>query len=106
MINLFQAFTGLRENGPNVWIRILVIIAIVFLTSTAIGYVEYKKQKGDVTGALVIGLGLLAIFTNQQDAWIHWPALTGAIITLLYPLRPLVFKLAGRSSAENAPLLG
>jgi hypothetical protein len=107
VINLFQAFTGLREDGPNVWIRIFVILALVFLTSTAIGYIEYKKQKGDVTGALVIALGLLAIFTNQQDAWIHWSALTAVIITLLYSLRPFVFKLVGRSSnAESAPLLG
>jgi phosphoglycerol transferase MdoB-like AlkP superfamily enzyme len=84
----------------------LAILAILFLTSTAIGYVEYKKQKGDITGALVIGLGLLAIFTNQHDAWIHWTALVAAIITLLYPARPYVFQLAGRNSAENAPLLG
>jgi hypothetical protein len=85
----------------------LSILAILFLTSTAIGYVEYKKHKGDVTGALVIGLGLLAIFTNQHDPWIHWSSLVGAIITFLYPARPYVFKLIGRNSdAENAPLLG
>ncbi|KAI8640752.1 hypothetical protein BD408DRAFT_419193 [Parasitella parasitica] len=107
VVNLFQAFTGVREEGPSVWIRILVILAILFLTTTAIGYVEYKKHKGDITGALVIGLGLLGIFTNQHDAWIHWPALAGAIVTLLYPLRPYAFKLVGRSSdSENAPLLG
>ncbi|CEG84140.1 hypothetical protein RMATCC62417_17985 [Rhizopus microsporus] len=107
VVNLFQAFTGVKEDGPSVWIRILVILAFIFLTSTAIGYVEYKKHKGDVTGALVIGLGLLAIFTNQHDPWIHWSALVAAIITLIYPARPYVFKLVGRdSSAENAPLLG
>ncbi|GAA5799611.1 hypothetical protein EDC94DRAFT_597963 [Helicostylum pulchrum] len=107
VVNLFQAFTSVKESGPSIWIRILVILAIVFLTSTAIGYVEYKKQKGDVTGALVIGLGLLSVFTNQHDAWIHWSALAGAVITLLYPARPYVCKLVGRdSNAENAPLLG
>lgn len=106
-INLFQAFTTTKDNGPSVWIRILVILGLIFLSSTAVGYVEYKKQKGDITGALVIGLGLLAIFTNQHDPWIHWSALVFAIITLLYPLRPYAFKLVGRSSdAENAPLLG
>jgi hypothetical protein len=84
-----------------------VILGLFFLSSTAIGYVEYKKKKGDVTGALVIGLGLLAVFTNQQDPWIHWFALAFAIITLIYPARPFVFKLVGRdSTAENAPLLG
>ncbi|KAI7892534.1 uncharacterized protein EV154DRAFT_504760 [Mucor mucedo] len=107
VINLFQAFTHVKDNGPSVWIRILAIFAFIFLSSTAIGYVEYKKQKGDVTGALVIGLGLLAIFTNQHDPWIHWSALAAAVITLIYPARPYVFKLVGHdSSAENAPLLG
>lgn len=85
----------------------MAIFAILFLTSTAIGYVEYKKHKGDLTGAFVIGLGLLSVFTNQHDPWIHWPALAGAIFTLLYPARPYIFNLVGRdSNAENAPLLG
>ncbi|KAI8987304.1 hypothetical protein BDF20DRAFT_849349 [Mycotypha africana] len=107
VINLFQAFTHTKEGGPGLWSRILVLLAILFLTLTAIGYVEYKKHKGDITGALVLGLGLLAVFTNQHDPWIHWSALVGAIITLIYPLRPYVFKLVGRqSSQETAPLLG
>ncbi|KAI8054928.1 uncharacterized protein B0P05DRAFT_560800 [Gilbertella persicaria] len=107
VINFFQAFTSIKEDGPHTLHRILAILAVVFLTSTAIGYVEFKKSKGDVTGAMVIGLGLLAVFTNQHDAWIHWPALVGAIITLIYPARPYVFRLVGRNSNdENAPLLG
>ncbi|KAI9029983.1 hypothetical protein CLU79DRAFT_733560 [Phycomyces nitens] len=107
VINLFQAFTGLKEDGPTVFIRILVIFGILFLTSTAVGYVEYKKTKGDLTGAFVIGLGLVAIFTNQSDPWIHWTALGAAIITFIYPARPYVFKLVGHDSdAENSPLLG
>ncbi|KAF7722589.1 hypothetical protein EC973_002942 [Apophysomyces ossiformis] len=106
VINLFQAFTTVSEEGPSVFQRILVILGILFLSSTAVGYVEYKKKKGDVTGALVIALGLVAIFTNQQDPWIHWVALVAAIITFLYPARPYVFKLVGRDTEENAPLLG
>lgn len=107
VVNLFQVFTSVDEDGPGVWSRIFVIAAIIFLVATAVGYVEYKKKKGDVTGALVIALGLLAVFTHQQDAWIHWSALAGAIITFIYPARPYIFKLVGRSTdAENAPLLG
>ncbi|KAI8373830.1 hypothetical protein BD560DRAFT_393710 [Blakeslea trispora] len=107
VVNFFQAFTSVKKHGPTTLIRILVILAIVMLTFTAISYVEYKKKKGDVTGAMVIGLGLLAVFTNQHDAWIHWSALAGAIITLIYPARPYVFRLVGRDSgSENAPLLG
>ncbi|KAI8377734.1 uncharacterized protein BYT42DRAFT_515925 [Radiomyces spectabilis] len=107
VINLFQAFTGVNEDGPSVFMRILVILGIVFLSSTAVGYVQFKKKKGDVTGAIVIGLGLIAIFTNQNDPWIHWPALVAGIATLLYAASPLVCKLLGRSSSsESAPLLG
>ncbi|CAO3639463.1 unnamed protein product [Cunninghamella blakesleeana] len=107
VINFFQLVTHTSEDGPGVWSRIFVILGLLFLTSTAIGYVEYKKNKGDIAGALVLGLGILAVFTNQQDPWIHWTALALAIITLAYPLRPFVSKALGRnSSAENAPLLG
>ncbi|CAO3632021.1 unnamed protein product [Cunninghamella echinulata] len=107
VVNFFQLVSHTSEDGPGVWSRIFVIAGLLFLTGTAVGYVEYKKNKGDVTGALVLGLGILAVFTNQQDPWIHWTALALAIITLAYPLRPYVFKLLGRSTdAENAPLLG
>ncbi|KAI7872519.1 hypothetical protein BDF14DRAFT_1754297 [Spinellus fusiger] len=103
VVNVFQAFTGVSAEGPSVFLRILVLFGILFLTSTAIGYVEYKKEKGDLTGAFVIGLGLVAVFTNQTDAWIHWGALTAAIIVFVYPARLFI---KGSSSAENAPLLG
>ncbi|CDS02851.1 hypothetical protein LRAMOSA00254 [Lichtheimia ramosa] len=107
VIGFFQAFTSVHEDGPGFWSRLFVIIGMAVLVFTAVGYVEYKKEKGDLTGALVIALGLLAVFTNQHDPWIHWFALAFAIITFLYPARPYIFKLLGRSSdTENAPLLG
>jgi phosphatidylserine synthase len=103
VINLFQAFTGLHENGPTVLLRILVIIGLAFLTFTAISYVEYKKYRGDITGAAAIGIGLLAIFSNQHDPWIHWIALICGITTLLYATRPYLFGLV--SAEENVPLI-
>ncbi|KAI7853210.1 hypothetical protein BDC45DRAFT_442558 [Circinella umbellata] len=107
VVGLFQAFSHTSEEGPGVWSRIFVIIGLLFLTFTSVGYVEYKKQKGDITSAFVIALGLLAVFTNQSDNWIRWVAFAGAIISFLYPARPYVFKLVGRDTeAENAPLLG
>ncbi|ORY95673.1 hypothetical protein BCR43DRAFT_564507 [Syncephalastrum racemosum] len=109
VVNLFQAFTTVHEEGPSVWIRILVILGEIFLVSTAVGYVEYKKEKGDITGALVIGVGLLAVFTNQQDPWIHWVSLVAAIFTILYPTRPYISKYVLKRPSngdENAPLLG
>ncbi|KAI8145883.1 hypothetical protein BJV82DRAFT_602619 [Fennellomyces sp. T-0311] len=107
VVGFFQAFTHVKEDGPGVWSRIFVIIGILFLAGTAIGYVEYKKQKGDITSAFVIALGLLAVFTNQHDAWIRWTAFAFSIFSFLYPARPYVFKLVGRSTeSEQAPLLG
>lgn len=72
VIGFFQAFTSVHEDGPGFWSRLFVIIGMAILVFTAVGYVEYKKEKGDLTGALVIALGLLAVFTNQHDPWIHW----------------------------------
>ncbi|KAI9313073.1 hypothetical protein BX666DRAFT_1880454 [Dichotomocladium elegans] len=107
VIGFFQAFTHVHEDGPGVWSRIFVIIGEIVLCSTAVGYVRFKKQRGDITGAFVIALGLLAVFTNQQDPWIHWSALTFSIITFLSPAYPFVLKRFGRSTGdENAPLLG
>ncbi|KAI8974081.1 hypothetical protein BDB01DRAFT_854046 [Pilobolus umbonatus] len=107
VINFFQMFSTFRDSAtPNVWHIIAVIIGLLFLTSTAIAYVEVEKQRGDVTGALVIGLGLIAIFTNQHDAWIKYTALATGILSLLYPLRLVVIRMTGRNSNENAPLLG
>ncbi|CAM0141225.1 hypothetical protein VKS41_004073 [Umbelopsis sp. WA50703] len=107
-LNAFAAFTSTQENGPDTLHITLAIFGLVFLTSTAIGYVEYKGAKGDVTGALVIAIGLFGVFDHQTDAVIHWAALAAGIITVLYPTRPYIFKLLGRSSdsGENAPLLG
>ncbi|KAI9474840.1 hypothetical protein BDB00DRAFT_966283 [Zychaea mexicana] len=107
VVGFFQAFTHVSEDGPGFWSRIFVIIGILFLAGTAIGYVEYKKEKGDLTSAFVIALGLLAVFTNQQDAWIRWFAFAFAILSFLYPARAVVFKKLGRNTdAASAPLLG
>ncbi|KAJ2961888.1 hypothetical protein NQZ79_g2889 [Umbelopsis isabellina] len=107
-LNAFAAFTSTQEHGPDTLHITLAIFGLVFLTSTAIGYVEYKGAKGDITGALVIAIGLFAVFDHQTNPVIHWSALAAGIITALYPARPYIFRLLGRSSdsGENAPLLG
>jgi hypothetical protein len=110
--NLFAIFTSIPESDPDA-LRpdllhvILAVIALLFLSSTAIGYVEFKNKKGDVVGALVIAYGLFAIFAEQQSSVIHWTALGLGILTVLYPTRPYVFKLLGRTNdPATAPLLG
>lgn len=106
--NLFAIFTSLQEDGPDILHIILAEIALLFLTSTAIGYVEFKN-KGDIVGSLVISYGLFAIFAEQQSTIIHWSALGFGILTVLYPTRPYVFKLLGLRRGDDpaaAPLLG
>jgi len=107
VITTFATFTGVQENGPNVFHIVLVELGLLFITSTAIGYTEYKHKKGDLAGAVVLALGLYAIFAFQTNPVIHWSALAFAIITTLYPARPYVFRLLGYGvSEEAAPLLG
>jgi len=106
-VNLFAIFTSVQEDGPDTLHILLAEVALLFLTSTAIGYVEYKHKKGDVVGSLVISYGLFAIFAEQQSTIIHWTALGYGVLTVLYPTRPYVFRLLGRQAdPAAAPLLG
>jgi len=105
-LTLFATFTSVQKHGPNTLHIILSILAIIFLGSTAIGYIEFKKQKGDILGAIVISWGLFGIFANQQNPWIHWFAFAEGLIAALYCVRPYVYKLLGGRAPESAPLLG
>lgn len=105
--NLFSAFTTVSKDGPDNLHIILAVIGILFLASTAIGYVEYKHKKGDVVGALVISFSLYAIYDQQTNDYIRYAALGFAILTTLYPVRPYVFRALGRNNdPATAPLLG
>jgi len=54
--------------------KVLVFVSLFFLESTAAGYVFYGN--GDIAGASVISLGLLAIaFEQQSSRFIHWSAM-------------------------------
>ncbi|KAL4399264.1 hypothetical protein ACI68E_003640 [Malassezia pachydermatis] len=65
--------------------KILVFLTLFFLESTAAGYVFYGN--GDIAGAVVISLGLLAIAQEQQSSrFIHWSALyvyNALVLTIL-----------------------
>jgi hypothetical protein len=71
VLNAFAAFTTVQEDGPDTLHITLAIFGLVFLTSTAIGYVEYKGAKGDVTGALVIAIGLFGVFAQVRTVAAH-----------------------------------
>jgi len=107
VISTFAAFAPdkVEDEKPSVLVKILVVIGLLVLESTAIGYIE--GFKGDVSGALVIAWSLYGIAVEQEDAIIHWSALILAIITSLHILKPLYKKFVkGESSGESAPLLG
>ncbi|KAI8067977.1 hypothetical protein BC940DRAFT_300022 [Gongronella butleri] len=112
VVTAFVAFTHVAKDdegtilAPNVFHIILFYVAAGFLTFTAIGYVEYKGHKGDITSAWVLAFGLWAVWDAQPFDTIRWGAFAAAIITTLWPAKPYVLKAAGRSSGENAPLLG
>jgi len=92
---------------PSVTQIIFAELGLLFLSSTAVTYTEFKHKRGDVLGAAVIALGLYAIFMEQKDPIIHWSALGFAIFTTLYPARPYIARLFGFGvSEETAPLLG
>ncbi|KAG9302060.1 hypothetical protein G9A89_021104 [Geosiphon pyriformis] len=106
VINTFAAFTAeAGENEkPTLITNILVFLGLLFLESTAVGYIELGK--GDAAGALVIAWTLFAIFAEQKSKFIHWSALVFAVLTLFHSVKPLVKKYFFNSHAENAPLLG
>lgn len=104
VINTFAAFTEVSDKGPSLLVKILVVLGLLFLESTAIGYVEYGK--GDLAGSLVIAWNLYGVYVHQTDPVIHWTALILAVITTIYSVKPFVMKYFFARNDESAPLLG
>lgn len=62
------------EHEAGMVTKVLVFLILFFLDSTVTGYVFYGN--GDIGGASVISIGLLAIAQHQQTSrFIHWSAL-------------------------------
>ncbi|KAN0064495.1 hypothetical protein ACQY0O_002123 [Thecaphora frezii] len=107
----FQAFgVNAHTHHAGIITKALVFLALLFLESTAAGYVWYSE--GDVAGALVISLSLLAIFQHQTSSkFIHWSALAFFIISLIAVLRAVISIFSSRNRSaladeERAPLVG
>ncbi|KAF9425014.1 hypothetical protein BGZ94_007929 [Podila epigama] len=99
------AWLALWENGPSTFQLVLAVVGLGFVSSTVIGYIEYKQ--GDVAGALVLAWYLFGVFDHQQAPAIHWTALGLGIGVSAYTLKPFLYRLVGRSTGgEGAPLLG
>jgi hypothetical protein len=108
VINTFAAFTQSAEEDedPTLLTQILVGLGLLFLQSTAIGYIDHYG-KGDLAGALVIAWTLFGVSCNQKDLFIHWSALVLGVITTIYSVKPLVKRYVfGSARDESAPLLG
>jgi len=110
-VTAFEAF-GLNAvtHKAGIITKILVFLSLLFLESTTAGYVWYSE--GDVAGALVISLSLLAIFQHQTSSkFIHWSALAFFIISLIAVLRAVLSIFTSRNRTalndeERAPLVG
>ncbi|PWZ02164.1 hypothetical protein BCV70DRAFT_198446 [Testicularia cyperi] len=107
----FEAFgVNAATHKAGIITKILVFLSLLFLESTAAGYVWYSE--GDVAGALVISLSLLAIFQHQTTSkFIHWSALAFFIISLIAVLRAVISIVTNRNRTalndeERAPLVG
>ncbi|KAF9393551.1 hypothetical protein CPC16_001738 [Podila verticillata] len=92
IINVFAVLSPVRDNGPSTFQVILAVAGLCFVSSTVIGYIEYKQ--GDVAGALVLAWFLFGVFDQQREsAAIHWTALGLGIGVAAYTLKPFVFRL-------------
>ncbi|KDN52462.1 hypothetiocal protein [Tilletiaria anomala UBC 951] len=132
VVSGFAAFgVNANKHSAGVITKILVFMALLFLEATAAGYVVVMQcpttntlrrahacplahsqfyGKGDIGGALVICLSLLAIFQHQTaSSFIHWSALAFFIISLVAVLRATIAAFRGGrialSDEERAPLV-
>ncbi|KAI7859640.1 hypothetical protein BDC45DRAFT_475587 [Circinella umbellata] len=116
VLDAFIAFTKVDKDEyhtvlPPAPLQVaLVYLALIFLTISAIGYVQYKHDRGDVTSSWVIAFSLWAVFDQQRPFdVICWPTLVAAILSTIYPAKPYIYKLfriSTSSSEASTPLLG
>ncbi|CAG8503954.1 15767_t:CDS:1, partial [Dentiscutata heterogama] len=89
-------------ESPSIFVQILVILGLLFMECTAIGYIE--KFKGDLAGAAVIAWTLYGVWSEQQDAIIRWTAFALAVVTTIHILKPLTLKYVFKRG--DAPIFG
>ncbi|CAG8448902.1 9804_t:CDS:2 [Diversispora eburnea] len=105
VIGGFAAFSE-KEQGesPSILMKILVVLALLILETTAVGYIE--KFKGDIAGAIVIVWALSGIAVEQDDSVIRWVAVFFAVFTTFHILKAIYQRYISKSETKGAPLLG
>jgi len=106
IVSAFAAF-GIDVSEPaGVATRVLVIIALIFLASTGVGY-AFNTAQGDIAGSAAIAWTLFGIFSaHTYPGSIHWVALASAIVATIAVLKALFTTSRGvTSGGERAPLL-
>ncbi|CAG8544074.1 4366_t:CDS:2 [Acaulospora morrowiae] len=105
-ISTFVAFIPDKEKGRSSGVleEILGVLALCFLETAAIGYIE--KSKGDLASASVIAITLYGIsFQQDDDAIIHWVALVFAVVSSVHILKTYLVKRLRERQEEHTPLL-
>ncbi|WAQ92750.1 hypothetical protein PtA15_17A232 [Puccinia triticina] len=96
-----------HKAGPIT--QALVIVALLLLASTGIGYTLHSDQR-DVAGAIVIAIELVGVFTRQTEPEsIHWVAFAAFIATILAIIKAVYSSFRGGrirlTDSEHAPLI-
>ena len=87
------------EHEAGIVTKVLVFLILFFLDSTVTGYVFYGN--GDIGGATVITIGLLAIAQHQQTSgFVHWSALC-VFLSMLTILQSVFCNLIFRSDSGD-----
>lgn len=87
------------EHEAGIVTKVLVFLILFFLDSTVTGYVFYGN--GDIGGATVITIGLLAIAQHQQTSgFVHWSALC-VFLSMLTILQSVFCNLIYRSDSGD-----
>ncbi|MBW0511855.1 hypothetical protein O181_051570 [Austropuccinia psidii MF-1] len=111
VLSAFTAFGVDKTDHPaGVITQVLVIIALLGLAATGVGYIYTIHNDGDIAGAVVIALELAGVFARQQKPdSIHWVALGSFLITVIAILQALYSTFRGGrirlQDSEQAPLI-
>lgn len=110
VLSAFTAFGVDASSTPaGVATKALVIIALISLGSTGVGY-AFHSEKGDVAGSAVMAVMLGGVFAHvKQPASIHWVALAVFIVNVLAVGKALCFSFRRGGirleDPERAPLV-
>lgn len=79
----FGASVHKHHGHPSLWSKIFVLLALIFLESTAAAY-AFSSREGDPAGAAVIAFALFGIFIHQRPAsgFVGWTAFAAFVLSL------------------------